>query len=466
MKSVLLFMLCIFTFFTGISFSAKAQQMRTVASGLHIPWELTWGYDDHIWFTQRSGVVCRLHPDNGTIDTLLVENEVYFFVLCGMLGMAFHPDFPNTPYVYIAYNYRDNSNNERLKVARYEYNSATHQLGNRTNIIQGLFAETNLYLHFGCRLMIDSNYLYITTGDAGNTSLPQDLNWLNGKILRVHLDGTIPSDNPFQGSAVWSYGHRNPQGLVKIGDHIFSSEHGENSDDELNIIRRGRNYGWPNVEGYCDQPNEITFCNSNNVAEPAYCWNTTVAPSGIAYYGNHASIPDFQNSILVAALRGEQLAILKLNNTQDSIISAQSISTFGGYGRLRDVCVSPTGRVFVSTSNSWEPIAVDPPTFVDNIFEIYDTTATTGIRDEKIIQRQLNISPNPSANGRFTVTLFNAGKQQMRYTVHDLQGRIVHSGKASQESFTLNMSGLKNGIYFIKIACEDGGLYSSKLLVY
>ena len=127
---------------------------------------------------------------------------------------------------------------------------------------------------------------------------------LNGKILRMSLDGTIPADNPAPGSLVYTLGHRNPQGLVQLPNgRIYSSEHGPNTDDEVNRIEAGRNYGWPNVEGYCDLSAEATFCAANNVREPLTAWTPTIAPAGLSYY-DHPAIPGWRGSLLLAVLKG------------------------------------------------------------------------------------------------------------------------------------------------------------------
>src|SRR5690606_10773553 len=116
----------------------------------------------------------------------------------------------------------------------------------------------------------------------------------------------------------WTLGHRNPQGLVQVGDKIYSSEHGPNNDDEVNVIVKGRNYGWPNVEGFCDKPSEQTFCIANNVVEPLITWTPTIAPSGLTYY-NADLIPQFKNSLLLLSLKGSRFIQLKLNSSGEKI---------------------------------------------------------------------------------------------------------------------------------------------------
>ncbi len=144
-------------------------------------------------------------------------------------------------------------------------------------------------------------------------------------------------------------GHRNPQGLVFAKNKLYESEHGPSNDDEVNIIQKGRNYGWPNVEGFCNERDERSFCTANNVAEPMYAWTPTLAICGIDYY-NSNSISKWKNSLLMTTLKESTLYQLQLNEAGDKIISVKEFFK-SKYGRLRDVCVAPDGTVYVSTSN-------------------------------------------------------------------------------------------------------------------
>ncbi len=205
-------------------------------------------------------------------------------------------------------------------------------------------------IHNGSRLVITPDLkLFITTGDAANQTLPQNTSSLNGKILRLNLDGTIPADNPVAGNPYWSFGLRNTQGLVFANNILYSSEHGASSDDEINIIEKGRNYGWPNVEGFCNTSNDLIFCPANNVREPIKAWTPTIAVCGLDYYNNDL-IPQWKNSLLLVALKESRLYQLKLDATFTSITSTTEYFA-GRYGRMRDVCISPAGNVYICTSN-------------------------------------------------------------------------------------------------------------------
>lgn len=314
---------------------------RTVASGLTNPWEIVYGPDQMIWVTEKAGKISRVNPQNGAITTILTIPEVRVNGEGGLLGMALHPDFATNPYVYVVYDY---GTNYKAKVVRYTYSGGT--LNGPVTLLDQIPAAN---IHNGSRLLISNNKLFVSTGDASDQSKPQDVNSLSGKILRINLDGTIPADNPFANNPVWSLGHRNPQGLVQVGDKIFSSEHGPDSDDEINIIVKGRNYGWPNIKGFCDEATEQSFCSANQVVQPLIAWTPTIAPSGLAYY-NSSYIPQFKNSLLLAMLKDSKLMQLKLDDAQTKIIETKSFYV-NEYGRLRAICQSPEGKIYFCTSN-------------------------------------------------------------------------------------------------------------------
>lgn len=314
-----------------------------IVQGLNFPWEILWGPDNFIWMTERGGKISCVNPATGSVTTVFTISEVFANGEGGLLGMILHPNFASTPQVFVAYNYMKSGSYVK-KIVRYTYNGTT--LINPVVIIDNIAAA---WIHNGCRLLISSDLkLFITNGDAGNDALPQNASSVNGKILRLNLDGSIPSDNPVAGNPYWTLGHRNPQGLVFANNTLFSSEHGPDTDDEINIIEKGRNYGWPNVTGFCKGSSESVFCTANNVKEPVRAWTPTIATSGLDYYNNNL-IPQWKNSLLLASLKDETFYQLKLNSSNGV---AETNEFFGNkYGRLRDICVSPTGKVYICTSN-------------------------------------------------------------------------------------------------------------------
>lgn len=314
---------------------------KVLVSNLTLPWEIIYGPDNLIWFTEKSGKISRLNPTNSQVTALHTISEVRVQGEGGLLGMALHPNFSASPYVYVFYGY---GNPYKNKLVRFSY--ANNALGSPLTLLDNIPAAN---IHNGSRLMIVGDKLFVTTGDANDTSAPQNVNSLAGKVLRLNLDGTVPTDNPMANNPMWSYGHRNAQGLVAVGNRIFSSEHGPDSDDEVNIIEKGRNYGWPNVKGKCNETGETAFCNQNNVAESIIEWTPTIAPSGMTYY-NSNYIPQFKNSLLLAFLKGNKLMQLKLNDSQTSVVETKDLYA-GEFGRIRAVTQSPEGKIYICTSN-------------------------------------------------------------------------------------------------------------------
>jgi glucose/arabinose dehydrogenase len=290
--------------------------------------------------TERNGKISRVHPSTGAVTLVHTIADVVPNGEGGLLGMALHPEFPAVPFLYVSYNY----GSYQEKIVRFTWSSGTLQ--DPFILLDQIGASG---IHNGSRLLIHENKLFITTGDASNTTLPQNLQSLNGKVLRINLNGSIPADNPFPNSAVWTYGHRNPQGLVLAGNRLFISEHGPSTDDEINLIQKGRNYGWPNVHGFCNDPQELSFCTANNVVTPLKAWTPTAATCGLDYYQSDL-IPQWKNSLLMATLKNSRLYQMKLNNDKDAIVETTEYFT-NQFGRLRDICMSPEGKVYICTSN-------------------------------------------------------------------------------------------------------------------
>jgi glucose/arabinose dehydrogenase len=324
-----------------------SENIRIVKENLQHVWEILWGPDDHIWFTERDGKISKMNPASGAIIFSATINEVAASGEGGLLGMALHPDFLSNGFLYVVYNY-NSTNGYREKLVRYTFSN--NAINNPTTIIDNIPAAS---IHNGSRIRVVTESggakIYCTTGDASNASSAQDVNSRSGKVLRLNADGTIPADNPIAGNPLWSYGHRNPQGLVFINNKLYESEHGPNIEDEVNIIEKGRNYGWPNVNGPCDG-GETSFCTANNVKDPIWSsGGVTIAVSGIDYY-NSDKIPSLKNSILMTTLKDASLRQLKLN-TDGTAVSGTAIHFKDSYGRLRDICISPSGNVYLCTSN-------------------------------------------------------------------------------------------------------------------
>ena len=321
-------------------------RVETLVSGLDTPWDLSWGPDGALWVTERPGRVSRVDPSTGTV-TLVGEILVHEQGESGLMGMAFHPDFDREPYVYLAHSYAAGGGIEnRLIRMRFQGGRLTEG----ETLVDGISGRRN---HDGSRLVVGPDrLLYMTMGDAGNRPLAQDLESLSGKVLRLTLDGAPAPGNPF-GSRVYSYGHRNPQGIVfhpESGD-LYVAEHGPRTNDEVMRVEMGGDHGWPTVHGFCDgdTDGEDAYCAAHDVVEPLEAWTPTVGISGLDYYGSDR-IPGWRGSLLVTSLRGSALWRLKLSEDGRSVIETEALYR-GEYGRLRDVLVGPDGEVYVATSN-------------------------------------------------------------------------------------------------------------------
>jgi glucose/arabinose dehydrogenase len=416
----------------------------SIVTNLDTPWEVLWGPDDHIWFTERNGRISRVDPETGNQSVLITIAEVYESGESGLLGMVLHPDFNTDPYVYVVYTYLESTTRlERL--ARYTYSNGI--LDSPLTLLEGIPAASN---HDGSRLVIDQDLkLYMTTGDAGVTSRAQDLSSLNGKVLRLNLDGSIPGDNPFSDSYVWTWGHRNPQGLVIAPSGImYSSEHGPSNDDEVNIIEKGRNYGWPDVEGFCNTTPEIQYCADSNIYEPIAAWTPTLAVAGTDYYSS-GKIPEWQGSLLVTSLKASRLTALRLS--QDGRSVDQEVSYFQDwFGRLRDLCVSPDGRIFLAVSNRDGRGSVR--TGDDRIVEV---SAVSAVDVREYDDLRFSVYPNPFGEDGFRVDVSLTEEAVLR--VYDPLGRELVSRilQPAESHARINFQG-EPGIYHVVLSGTGG----------
>lgn len=329
--------------------------LTTVADGFDAPFDLAWGPDHHLWCTQLDGTVWRIDPATGDRNEVLHLPGVFYRKSHGLLSLAFHPWFATAPYVYLHHVYQlpplglDEVVRSRIVRCRWD----GRRLGPAETVFDDIPGRS---FHNGSRLVFGPDEkLYLTTGDAGDTHASLDRAVLSGKVLRLNPDGTIPVDNPFPGSPVWTLGHRNPQGLTfSPTGLVYLSDHGANHDDEINLLEPGRNHGWPVIEGFIDRPDEIEVSRGKNFTEPLRAWTPTIAAAGLAHY-DHPAIPEWRNTLLLANLKGRALRVLELNATGDRI-THERIFLQARLGRLRDVCVSPAGDVYLLTSNTdWHP---------------------------------------------------------------------------------------------------------------
>jgi glucose/arabinose dehydrogenase len=427
----------------------------TIIYGIDIPWEIQWGPDNHIWTTERFGRVSRIDPETGTQDIILdISEEVYQSGESGLLGMVLHPDFNNQPYVYMAYTYRP-SGDILEKIVRYTYDGES--LINEFVLLDNIQGNTT---HDGCRMIIlpDTTILF-STGDAQNQPAAQNLNHLSGKFLRLELDGTVPSDNPFAGNPVYSFGHRNAQGLYLAPNGLlYSSEHGPSTDDELNIIEIGRNYGWPNVHGYCNLPAEKEFCDENDVVEPITAWTPTTAVSDIIYY-DHPAIPEWNDKILLTTLKNKRLYVMELSEDGTQVVGEEQLFT-NWWGRLRDICMAPDGAIYLATNGpSWS----NTQPFTHSIVKVWNDEYVSVAENNNMQSLSIKVFPNPAVDRIHIST--NSGSLDFSVSIYNATGSRWSENQFSGTSHTMNISELPAGVYFVSISSGNQILFRDKIMI-
>jgi glucose/arabinose dehydrogenase len=320
-------------------------QVETLATGLHVPWDLAWGPDGHLWITERNGHVSRLDPASGR-RTPAGHLEVHESRESGLMGLAFHPDFAASPWVYLVHSYlnaRDRIEN-RLVRLRWEGEA----LGEPEVLLDAIPGHKT---HDGSQLLFGPDgYLYMTTGDARRQEEARDPESLVGKVLRLTPEGEPVPGNPW--GPVWSVGHRNAQGLVLDPETglLYATEHGPRDNDEVNLIERAADYGWPDVRGPCDgHGDDAGLCEAGAIREPLMAWTPTIAVAGMDLYRS-SRMPPWSPSLLVTALKGRMLVRLPLSD-DGRAIDGQEVLVRDVFGRLRAVLVGPDGSLYLATSN-------------------------------------------------------------------------------------------------------------------
>lgn len=312
-------------------------RIEVIAEQLNIPWAIAIGEEGDLYFTERTGTIKKLEGGRFPAKTLFEFTQPFIsFGEGGLMGIALDPDFTSNRRFYVMHTYSegDRSFNRVIRLLEQGDSAVIDRV-----ILDRIPAGR---IHNGGRIKIGPDRkLYITAGDSGNPSLAQDLTSLAGKILRINLDGSIPEDNPFMDSPVYSYGHRNPQGLAwNSNGLLYSSEHGQTAHDEINLILPGANYGWPIIQG--DETAEELRLHTPLIHSAENTW----APSGIAWI----SQGPWQGKLLVACLRGMQLLEVAFNPEGTAVTGLQS-HLWNEYGRLREVIQAKDGSIYLATNN-------------------------------------------------------------------------------------------------------------------
>ncbi len=304
--------------------------VEVLATNLKKPRAITFG-DDRIFVIEKIGKIRVIQNDILLEEPLATLRTADVFD-GGLIGIETHPDFSNNHYLYVYYTYEEDGNlwNKILKIK--ESQNKLEEADTIFDKIPGSKFSNGGVIKFG-----PDGKLYVGTGSVSDSShLPQELESLAGKILRLNDDGSIPNDNPFEDSPVFSLGHRNPQGMAwDESGNLYVTDFGPTKNDEINIVYSGQNYGWPSEE-----------CSGGDFVDAVVCYDPSIEPGGIVIYSGDKL--ELKGYMIMASLRTSHLFQLEIN--EDGLVSQKSI--LGGIGRIRDVNEGPDGNLYVITSNT------------------------------------------------------------------------------------------------------------------
>ncbi|MAO07114.1 MAG: hypothetical protein CL596_00200 [Alteromonas sp.] len=329
---------------------SRPYDIENVVDGLTNPWGMTWLPDGSMLITEKNGEL--IHFKNGEKTQISNVPEVYNRGQGGLLDIVLHPNYSENGWIYMTYSSAEgegSGGNTKLIRAKLEGNSLVE--------IQSLYKATpnsTRGQHFGSRIAFDNEgYLYFSIGERGDRDTnPQDITRDCGKIYRLYDDGRIPEDNPFYNEpnakkAIFSYGHRNPQGLVKHPETgaIWEHEHGPKGGDEINIIQKGKNYGWP-VVTYGVNYSGTTITEETerpNMEGPIHYWVPSIAPCGMDFVTGN-KYPDWKGHLLVGSLKFNYVELVRLEGS--NVIGREKIAE--DIGRVRNVKMGPDGYIYIA----------------------------------------------------------------------------------------------------------------------
>ncbi|HYF66584.1 MAG TPA: PQQ-dependent sugar dehydrogenase [Ohtaekwangia sp.] len=324
----------------------------TITTALKNPWGIAFLPDGRILVTDRAGDINIIQDGKLLDEKIQGMPEVYVHGQGGLMDIQLHPDYASNGWIYLSYA-KPGENGGGTTIAR------TKLEGNTFAEFQDLFSAqpfTDAGVHFGSRIVFDGKgYIYFSSGERGTKENAQKLSNHLGKVLRLHEDGQVPTDNPFvqtvgAKSEIWSYGHRNPQGLVydKETETLWDMEHGPKGGDELNKVEKGKNYGWPEITYGIDYNGEpiSDISEKEGMEQPVHYWVPSIAPCGMAQVTSD-KFPEWKNNLLIGALAHTHVARVEI---QDGKFVAQE-KLLDKIGRVRAVAQSPDGFIYVATEN-------------------------------------------------------------------------------------------------------------------
>jgi glucose/arabinose dehydrogenase len=340
-----------------LKFTTQTQRMTikvdTLYTSFQNPWGMTWLGDGTMLVTEKKGEILIFKDDKYTGQKVQGLPAVYSNGQAGLLDIATHPNFSQNRWIYISYA-KVVPGGGATTIARFKLNGSTAT--NFEELIVTTPASTS-GTHYGSRIVFDNdNFLYFSNGERGSQNNAQDLKNSHGKIHRIRDDGRIPSDNPFVTTAgaipsIWTFGNRNPQGLYfdKAANRLWEVEHGPRGGDELNLLEKGKNYGWPVITygiNYNGTPiTDITA--KEGMEQPVKYWTPSIATCGMTMVTSDR-YPAWKGNMLVAALAATHIARVELNGTR----ATGEEKILQGIGRVRQVAQSPDGYIYAVTEGT------------------------------------------------------------------------------------------------------------------
>lgn len=332
-------------------------EAQSLVQGLDHPWGMTFLDQSNVLITQRSGGMRLVNLREQTLQEIQGVPAVHARGQGGLFDIVLHPDFAENGLIYFSYARTSETDSTASGTVLAQARLQDHTLEN----VKILFAGTPVTSsgqHYGGRLAVDNEFIYLSLGDRGTREWAQDRSNHWGSMIRLTLDGNIPEDNPFVGdtdsqASIYTYGNRNPQGLAwhPTTNELWQHEHGPQGGDEINIMKAGANYGWPEITygkeygtGF-DIGEGVT---EPGVQAPLYQWTPSIAPSGMAFYTGEA-FPQWRHNLIVGSLKFQKLVRLELDGTK--VTKTEDLLT-DEFGRIRDVEVAPDGTIFLLTDES------------------------------------------------------------------------------------------------------------------
>ena len=333
--------------------------VELVVSGLGVPWGMTFLDVNHLMVTEKSGSVKIIDTQTGTIDEVSGVPDIEIVGQGGLMDVAVSPNFVDSSEVY--FTYAKPISNNGSDQAMYATTLAVAKLeGLVLQDWRDLFVsnlQNDNRQHFGSRIAFDDHgYLYFTHGDRGERGNAQDLSNHGGTVMRLSLDGSIPDDNPFIDTPdaqpeIWSYGHRNPQGIFydSVNQRLWSNEHGPKGGDEINLIKKGGNYGWPilsyGAEYFSGAPVGDAIEREGYI-QPMKYYDPSIAPSSLIVYTGDL-FPQWQGRIISGALVLRHLNVVSLDEYGNEILESRHLKTL--LERIRNLKQSPDGDIYIAT---------------------------------------------------------------------------------------------------------------------